>query len=68
MVHILSSLILYAILTVTDLLPLFRKKQWKFLWFSLTVFAITLTYHVLLGLNVTFPSVSQLMDFICPAF
>ncbi len=59
-------LILYAILIVFDLIPVFKKKDKKAAWFTVPVYLITLTVNIMMsfGVDITSPNkiISQIIS------
>ncbi|HAN44761.1 MAG TPA: hypothetical protein DCP97_05155 [Ruminococcaceae bacterium] len=56
MMHILISIIGYAVILAWDIMPAIRNRQWKALWFSVPVFAITFIMNVMIGFGYQFTS------------
>ncbi len=55
-------LVLYAILIVFDLIPVFKKKDKKALWFSVPVYLITLTVNIMTSFGVDMMSPNKIIS------
>lgn len=68
MIHIITSLLLYAGIFSFDIIPAFKKKRRKILLFYFPVFVITLLIHFLYGLGFQIPSpadpIKQFVSFV----
>ena len=52
----------YITLVFTDLIPMIKKKDWKYLWFYFPVYAVTLIANILIGLNFRITSITAILE------
>jgi len=60
--YIIICLIVYAILFFRDLLPLFKEKKFKYLYFYIPVFAVTLVFNLMIGFGFQYVSVTKILE------
>lgn len=62
MQYILICLFLYGILFVADIIPTIKKKEWKTLYVSLPIYAVTLVLNILIGIGIKIPSPNKAIE------
>lgn len=68
MVYIVICLVLYTALVFLDVVPAFKKKQWKALYFSIPVYIITLIMNIIIGLGARISGPNQLIEKLFSSF
>lgn len=60
--YITIFLVFYITLVFTDLVPMIRKKEKKYLWFYIPVYAVTLIANIMIGMSFRFTSITSILE------
>lgn len=61
-------LFFFAVLTVFDLVPLIRQKEWRYLYFSIPAYVISLCLNLLMASNLRYPSITKVIEGVLSKF
>lgn len=62
MQDLIVFLIFFVLLAAFDLIPLIRRKEWRYLYFSIPVYVLSLCMNLLMASDIRYPSITKVIE------
>ena len=68
MQDLMIFLFFFVLLAAFDLIPLIRRKEWRYLYFSIPAYVLSLCMNILMASNICYPSITKVIEGVISKF
>lgn len=61
MQHTIIFCVFLSLVIILDLIPIIRRKEWSYLYFSIPVYVVTLLLNLMIGGGMKYPSFAKIL-------